>query len=126
MGTHQSGHGAFTQIGNLNTYFPGCLDHNENYGFSLAFGPSGTLYATGYGSDGNLDYGTLSLTTGAFTKIAASPVGYEGSLAAWGNNVYYAGTTNGGNHSFGTVNSAGQYDGPSGRASLSEAAARKS
>ena len=74
--------GAFTQIGNLNTYFPGCLDHNENYGFSLAFGPSGNLYATGYGTDGNSDYGTLSLTTGAFTKIAASPVGYDaGSLA---------------------------------------------
>ena len=29
----------------------------------------------------NYDYGTLSLTTGAFTKIAASPVDVEGSLA---------------------------------------------
>jgi hypothetical protein len=74
--------GAFTQIGNLNTYFPSFLDHNENYGFSLAFGPSGTLYATGYGNDGYADYGTLSLTTGAFTKIAASPFGYDaGSIA---------------------------------------------
>ena len=67
--------GAFTQIGNLNTYFPALAgDHNENYGFSLAFGPSGNLYATGYGTDNYYDYGTLSLTTGAFTKIAASPV----------------------------------------------------
>jgi hypothetical protein len=74
--------GAFTQIGNLNTCFPWGLDHNENYGFSLAFGPSGNLYATGYGSDNNYDYGTLNLTTGAFTKIAASPVGYAGSLAS--------------------------------------------
>ena len=74
--------GKFTQIGNLNTYFPSGLDHNENYGFSLAFGPSGTLYATGYGSDGNTDYGTLSLSTGAFTKIAASPFGWDsGSIA---------------------------------------------
>ncbi len=100
--------GAFTQIGNLNTYFPSrAVDHNESYGFSLAFGPSGNLYATGYGTDSNCDYGTLSLTTGAFTKIAASPVGGAGSLAAWGNNVYYAGS-NGSNWSFGTVNSAGQ------------------
>jgi hypothetical protein len=99
--------GAFTQIGNLNTYFPSGLDHNENYGFSLAFGPSGNLYATGYGTDANYDYGTLSLTTGAFTKIAASPVAYAGSLAAWGNTVYYAGS-NGSTWNFGTVNSAGQ------------------
>ncbi len=74
--------GAFTQLGNLNTYFPSGIDHNEGYGFSLAFGPSGTLYATGYGNDGNWDYGTLDLTTGAFTKIAASPVLYAGSLAS--------------------------------------------
>ena len=60
------------------------------------------------GFDGNFDYGTLSLTTGAFTKIAASPVGYAGSLAAWGNTVYYAGIPNGSSWSFGTVNSAGQ------------------
>jgi hypothetical protein len=74
--------GAFTQIGNLNTSFNPALDHNENYGFSLAFGPSGTLYATGWdgNSSDNMEYGTLSLTTGAFTEIAASPVGYEGSL----------------------------------------------
>jgi hypothetical protein len=74
--------GAFTQIGNLNTSFSPYLDHNENYGFSVAFGPSGNLYATGYDpSTGNWDYGTLSLTNGAFTKIAASPVGFAGSLA---------------------------------------------
>ena len=66
--------GAFNQIGNLNTYFPSYEDHNENYGFSLAFGPSGNLYATGWGTDDNFDYGTLSLTTGVFTKIATSPV----------------------------------------------------
>ena len=83
MGTHQSGHGAFTQIGNLNTYFPGAAaDHTEDFGFSLAFGPSGNLYAAGWGSDNKLDYGTLDLTTGAFTKISASPVGYTGSLAS--------------------------------------------
>ena len=34
--------GAFTQIGNLNTIFGNVLDHTGNYGFSLAFGPSGT------------------------------------------------------------------------------------
>ncbi len=74
--------GAFTKIGNLNTYFPSFADHNENWGFSLAFGSSGNLYVTGYDSSGNFDYGTLSLTTGAFTKIAASPVGESGSLAS--------------------------------------------
>ncbi len=101
--------GSFTQIGNLNTYFPaGAGDYTEQYGFSLAFGSSGNLYVAGYDSSGNYDYGTLSLTTGAYTKIAASPLGAEGSLAAWGNNVYYVGTNNGINHSFGTVNSAGQ------------------
>ena len=69
--------GAFTQTGNLNTYFPGAAaDHTEDFGFSLAFGPSGDLYAAGWGSDNKLDFGTLDLTTGAFTKISASPVGY--------------------------------------------------
>ncbi len=100
--------GAFTQIGDLNTYFPAFFDHNENYGFSLAFGPSGNLYATGYDSSGNWDYGTLSLTNGAFTKIADSPVGDSGSLASWGNNVYYAGINSAKGYSLGTVNSAGQ------------------
>ena len=74
--------GAFTQIGNLNTYFPSYEDHTETYGFSLAFGSSGNLYVTGWDSSNNLDYGTLSLTTGAFTKIATSPVNFAGSLAA--------------------------------------------
>ncbi len=88
--------GAFTQIGNLNTYFPYYGgDHNETYGFSLAFSSSGNLYVTGSDVSNNFDYGTLNLTTGAFTKIATSPVGEAGSLAAWGNNVYYAGTNNG-------------------------------
>ena len=76
--------GAFTQIGNLNTYFPNAIDHTETDGFSLAFGPSGTLYATGWdgNSSGKMEYGTLSLTTGAFTEIAASPVSWAGSLAS--------------------------------------------
>jgi hypothetical protein len=76
--------GAFTQIGNLGTYFPSFDDHTEFYGFSLAFGSSGTLYATGCvnGNTGETDFGTLNLTTGAFTKIAASPVSIAGSLAA--------------------------------------------
>ncbi len=100
--------GAFTQIGNLYTYFPHGSDHTEAMGFSLAFNPSGNLYATGWGTDGKMDYGTLNLTTGAFTKIAASPVMYSGSLAAWGNNVYYAGTNNGNTYSFGTVDASGQ------------------
>ena len=74
--------GAFSQVGNLNTYFPAIDgDHTEQNGFSLAFGPSGALYVTGCDSDANFDYGTLNLTTGAFTKIAASPVFYAGSLA---------------------------------------------
>ena len=52
-------------------------------GFSLAFGPSGTLYATGIGTDQQDDFGTLSLTTGAFTEISAnSPVNGYGSIAA--------------------------------------------
>jgi hypothetical protein len=29
-----------------------------------------------------MDFGTLNLTTGAFTKIANSPVGWAGSIAA--------------------------------------------
>ncbi len=99
--------GTFTQIGNLNTYFPNWADHTEGWGFSLAFGQSGNLYATGYGNDSKVDYGTLNLTTGAFTKIAASPVGYEGSLAAWGNTLYYVGTNNGNTYSFGTVDATG-------------------
>jgi hypothetical protein len=76
--------GAFTQIGNLSTYFPSGIDHTETQGFSLAFGPSGNLYATGYTGVGPawFDYGTLDLTTGAFTKLAASPLLYAGSLAS--------------------------------------------
>ena len=77
--------GAFTQIGNLNSVFGGGYPFEEFAGYSFAFGPSGTLYATGYNqydSGGNFDFGTLSLTTGAFTKIAGSPVGYAGSLAS--------------------------------------------
>jgi hypothetical protein len=76
--------GTFTQIGTLSTYFPAFNDHNENYGFSLAFGSSGALYATGCvnGNTGENDYGTLNLTTGAFTKIATSPVAWTGSLAS--------------------------------------------
>ena len=78
--------GAFTQIGNLNTYFPAAAeDHNENGGFSLAFSPSGALYVTaGYGADNKSDFGTLDLTTGTFTKISASPLGLAepGSIAA--------------------------------------------
>jgi len=74
--------GAFTQIGDLNTYFPYYGgDHNANYGFSLAFGPSGNLYVSGSDVNNNFVYGTLSLTSGAFTEIAASPVGFAGSLA---------------------------------------------
>ena len=100
--------GAFTQIGNLNAYFPSYEDHTETYGFSLAFASSGNLYVTGWDSSNNLDYGTLNLTTGAFTKIAASPVNFAGSLAAWGNNLYYAGINNNGtSYTFGTVDSAG-------------------
>ncbi len=100
--------GALTQIGNLNTVFGLGNDRTETFGFSLAFGASGNLYVTGYNpADSRMDYGTLSLTTGAFTKIAASPVMYSGSLASWGNSVYYAGTNNGSTYSFGTVDSAG-------------------
>ena len=76
--------GAFTQIGNLNTVFGNGLDHNEDYGYSFAFGSSGTLYATGYNpSDSKCDFGTLDLTTGAFTKISTSPLGQwePGSIA---------------------------------------------
>jgi len=79
--------GAFTQIGSLTTsFYDGSVSpHNETNGFSLAFGPSGNLYVAGYDpydSGGNYDYGTLSLTTGAFTKLGASPLPYAGSLAA--------------------------------------------
>ncbi len=77
--------GAFTQIGNLNTVFGVGIDHTETEGFSLAFDPSGILYATGYNqSDSKWDYGTLDLATGAFTKISASPLGqgFPGSMAS--------------------------------------------
>jgi hypothetical protein len=75
--------GAFTQIGNLDNYFPPAIaQHNENNGFSLAFGSSGTLYVTGKVAPGTYKFGTLDLTTGAFTNIAASPVGLLGSIAA--------------------------------------------
>jgi hypothetical protein len=84
-GTINPATGSFTQIGNLSTAFSSWnyLDgYNEPNGFSLAFGPSGSLYATGWDLNNNLVYGTLSLTTGAFTKIATSPVLYAGSIAA--------------------------------------------
>ncbi len=101
--------GAFTQIGNLNTYFPGgWSDPNPSWGFSLAFGPSGTLYATGIGTDNNCDFGTLNLTTGAFTKIANAPFPFAGSIAASGSTLYYVSGGNDGSHyTFGTVNSSG-------------------
>ena len=110
MGTHQSGHGTFTQIGNLNTVFGTGDDHNENWGFSLAFGPSGALYATGYSqSESKWDYGTLDQTTGAFTKISASPLGqdFPGSIATWGNTTYFAAMNSNGSYKFGTIDSAG-------------------
>ena len=82
-GTINPATGTFTQVGNLNTSFSSILgDHTETWGFSLAFGSSGNLYATGQDSGGNWHYGTLNLTTGAFTAIATSPVGYAGSIAS--------------------------------------------
>ena len=102
--------GAFTQIGSLNTVFGNGLDHNENYGFSLAFSPSGTLYATGYNqSDSRWDYGTLDLTTGAFTKVSNSPLGQAepGSIATWGNTTYFAVLNPNTTCKFGTVDAAG-------------------
>ncbi len=101
--------GAFTQIGNLNTYFPnGAGDPNPEWGFSLAFGPSGSLYATGFGTDGYCDFGTLNLTTGAFTKLATNLFYDNGSIAASGNKLYYVSGGYGNiNYTFGTVDSAG-------------------
>ena len=68
--------GAFTQIGSLNTSMlnPGSFGFSEADGCSFAFDPSGTLYVTGVGPDIRPDFGTLNLTTGAFTKISASPL----------------------------------------------------
>jgi hypothetical protein len=84
-GTINPSTGTYTQTGNLSNAFPfnGNFGFNESQGFSLAFGSSGTLYATGWGTDGYSDFGTLNLTTGAFTKVS-SPFGIwnEGSLAA--------------------------------------------
>ena len=76
--------GAFTQIGNLNNDLSSALPFTETYGYSFAFGPSGTLYATGAdpSNNGSMDFGTLNLTTGAFTKIGSSPVQYGGSIAS--------------------------------------------
>jgi hypothetical protein len=85
-GTINPSTGAFTQIGSLSYSSstltdPGGGGFAELNGCSLAFGPSGTLYATGLGPDG-MDFGTLNLTTGAFTKLSASPFGWgPGSLA---------------------------------------------
>ena len=99
--------GAYTPIGNLAAVFPGngYGNFNESQGFSLAFGSSGALYATGWGSDGYSDFGTLNLATGAFTKIS-SPFGnyYEGTIAASGNNLYYTTTKNGTTWTAGTLN----------------------
>ena len=79
--------GAFTQLGNLATVFPAdsMFGFNEAGGFSLAFTPSGVLYATGYdpSNNGTIDFGTLNVTTGSFAKISTVPftVGV-GSIAA--------------------------------------------
>jgi hypothetical protein len=72
--------GAFTQIGNLNTSmgYPGSFGFTEADGYSFAFDSSGTLYATGFGPDYQVDFGTLNLTTGAFTKISTAPFNYSG------------------------------------------------
>ena len=102
--------GAFTQIGNLNTFFPAWAeDHNEMGGFSLAFSPSGVLYVTGYGTDNKSDYGTLDLTTGGFAKISASPLGLgePGSIASWGSTTYFAAMNPNATYKFGTVDAAG-------------------
>ena len=73
MGTYQPGHRHVHADRQPEIHFNGAAeDHNENGGFSLAFGPSGNLYVTGYGNDSRMDYGTLDLTTGAFAKISAS------------------------------------------------------
>jgi hypothetical protein len=76
--------GAFMQIGNLSTSMesPGGGGFTEGNGCSFAFDSSGTLYVTGYGPDYRTDFGTLNLTTGAFTKISSSPFGWNaGSIA---------------------------------------------
>ncbi len=104
--------GAFTQVGNLNTVFGAGLDHTEPFGFSLAFDPSGTLYATGYNqydSGGKFDFGTLNTTTGAFTKISTSPLGQgeSGSIASWGNTIYFATLNPNATCKFGTVDATG-------------------
>ncbi len=113
-GTINPSTGAFTQIGSLaysssssSLTDPGSGGFAEMNGCSLGFGPSGTLYATGYSPVYGMSFGTLNLTTGAFTKISASPVSWAGSLAAWGNNFYYAGVNNSGTWNFGTINSSG-------------------
>ena len=103
--------GTFTQIGSLNTSMlnPGSFGFSEADGCSFAFDPSGTLYVTGVGPDIRPDFGTLNLTTGAFTKISASPFGWNaGSIAAWGNKVYYVGQNNNGTAwNFGTIDGSG-------------------
>ncbi len=102
--------GAFTQIGNLSTsmMWPGGDGFTEADGYSFAFNSSGTLYATGIGPDSRPDFGTLNLTTGAFTEISASPFGWNpGSIATWGNTIYYAGQANNGTWNFGTIGATG-------------------
>ena len=112
-GTMDTATGAFTKTGSLATAFAapqwGNFGFNESNGCSLAFGPSGILYATGpdISNNGSMDFGTLNLTTGAFTKISSSPVELAGSIAEWGNTTYFIGTPNGASYTFGTVNSSG-------------------
>ena len=69
-GTINTATGVFTKVGSLDTAFglgsygPGGF--NEFEGCSLAFGPSGALYATGpdIANNGSMDFGTLNLRPG--------------------------------------------------------------
>ena len=108
-GTINTATGAFAKTGSLASAFSTAEPYDENGGFSLAFGPSGYLYATGYdpANNGTYDFGTLDLATGGFHKISSSPVWGTGSLATWGSTMYFVSLDHVGLFDFGTVNSSG-------------------
>jgi len=79
--------GVFTKIGNLGSVF-GYAGQGSPI---LGFDSSGDLIAAGYSTTNNPIFGTLNLTTGAFTSTANASTGVLNDLAEYSTESYGSG-----------------------------------
>ena len=82
MGKHQSGHGRIHPNRELGHLFPNVLTTLKLRVLARIWSVRDSICDGITDSSGNSDFGTLDLTTGAFTKISPSPVDYAGSIAS--------------------------------------------